>query len=392
MESSKSILTKLFTEYYLGGNQAKKDGKPIAYITAFTPVEILRAMDIVCMYPESYAVVCSASGKAQEMIHSSSLGHFAEDLCSYSLIGLGAAEYPKLPYGGIPEPDLLIATNNQCGTLLLWFQWLAQKKKIPLFMIDYPAPDDTADNAQAYIIKQYTSLIEFITEHTGHSLNREVLSEQIGHSQKTCDLWERIHDLNKKSPLRVSVTNLVNALFPIVVAKGTKSACDYYQALLDEYAQLQELATGGALRLLWHGYPMWFLGKKFPRGFDDEFQIVLNDYTLWWNLDYGGFSDPMRSLARAYSSTYLNRPLEQKVNWIRSLASEYTVDGVICHANRSCRRALADIAPVRKMLSQMNIPSVIIESDMANPAFYSNEQVMLRIESFKEVLAAGRPK
>ena len=39
MESSKSILTKIFTEYYLTGAQAKKDGTPVAFITAFAPVE-----------------------------------------------------------------------------------------------------------------------------------------------------------------------------------------------------------------------------------------------------------------------------------------------------------------------------------------------------------------
>ncbi len=127
MESSKSILAKIFADYYLSGRQAKKDKQPIAYITAFAPVEILRAMDVVCMYPESYAVVCSVSGKAKEIINASGMGSFAQDLCSYALIDFGTENFDKLPFGGLPKPDMLIAANNQCSTTFLWFKLLAQK-------------------------------------------------------------------------------------------------------------------------------------------------------------------------------------------------------------------------------------------------------------------------
>jgi len=54
--------------------------------------------------------------------------------------------------------------------------------------------------------------------------------------------------------------------------------------------------------------------------------------------------------------------------------------------NRSCRRALADISPLRKTLHERSIPSVTIESDMANPSFYSDEQIKLRIDSFRDTL------
>ena len=131
---------------------------------------------------------------------------------------------------------------------------------------------------------------------------------------------------------------------------------------------------------------MWFLAKKFPGDFDAEFQIVLNDYTLWWNLDYKSGKDDIDKLITAYSNTYLNWPIYKKIDWVCELVKEYSIKGVICHANRSCRRALADIVPLRKELSKSGIPAVIIESDMANPDFYSKEQVNLRIESFRDTL------
>ncbi len=386
MESSRSIIAGIFSEYHLSGTRAKKDKQPVAYVTAFTPVEILLAMDVVCVYPESYSVVCSASGKAKEMIHASQMGSFAQDLCSYSLIDFGAEHYQKRPFGGLPEPDLLVATNNQCSTTLLWFKLLAQRKNLPLFIIDYPSALSTQDSIKEYIANQYASLVEFIKQHTAHNLDSQKLSERVACSAKASDLWLQLHELNKQVPPRIDAYKIVDALFPMVVAKGTKRTCDYYEALISEHQQASDVSSAGELRLLWHGYPMWFLSKKFPGDFDKDFQVVLNDYTLWWNLEYKKGADDIDKLITAYSNSYLNWPIDRKINWIMELVKEYNISGVICHANRSCRRALADIVPLRKELAKNDIPSVIIESDMANPDFYSKEQVNLRIDSFKDML------
>ena len=386
MESSRSILAKIFAEYYLSGTQAKKEKRPVAYVSAFTPVEILKAMDVVCLYPESYAVVCSASNKSQEMIQASKMASFSQDLCSYSLISFGTDHYPKLPYGGLPEPDMLIATNNQCGTTYLWFKLLAQRKNIPLFIIDYPAAIDDQDSIKEYIAGQYESLIGFVKKYTANDINIRKLNELVGYSRKACRLWQKLHELNKQIPAKIEGFEFVNALFPMVAAKGTQLACDFYETLINEKMNAGENFSADAIRLLWHGYPMWFLPGRFPNCFDNEFQIVLNNYTLWWNLDYGNEQNDIDALTTAYSNTYLNWPLNKKIDWAEVLVEDYSIDGVIFHANRSCRRALTDINPTRNKLSEKGLPSITIESDMANPAFYSDEQVKLRIESFRDTV------
>lgn len=380
MESARTILTRIFTEYYLSAAQAKKEGRPIAYITAFTPVEILRAMDITCLYPESYAVVCSASGKAGELIEASGLSALAGDLCSYSLISLGMDGLQRLPYGGLPQPDFLVATNNQCGTTLLWFRLWAQMKNIPLFIIDYPSADHP--DSHAYIRQQYESLMTFLTSQTGRTLNPEKMAELIANSRKACSLWSKLHTLNQSAAAPVDAAKLVNALFPIVAAKGSPDVCRYIEALIAEH-QVQEQQTRKTVRLLWHGYPLWFLPNRFPPVFDETFRIVLNDYTLWWDLDYAA-GETLDALIAPYANTYLNRPLDQRLRWADALVSDYAIDGVILHSNRSCRRALAHLPPLRAHLEEKGIPSLTIESDMANPDHYSQEQVRLKIESFKE--------
>lgn len=388
MQTSKSILLKLFTDYYLSAARAREAGEPIVWASAFAPVEILRAMNLVTLYPESYAVVCSASGKAPLMIRDSRMAAFSQDLCSYSLIAFGMEYADKLPYGGIPMPDLLVASNNQCGTILLWFRLLADKLKIPLFVLDYP---DAADGPalQTYLLRQQQSLVEFLRVHTGRSLDVQKLSESVDHSRRASRLWCQLHELNRTDPPSLDAAKLVDALFPMVVARGTQEACGYYEALLEE-ARAAAPAGDAAkpIRLLWHGYPLWHLPTRFPKCFDEHFRIVLNDYTLWWNLDYPEGVDPWQALAAACADTGLNRPLKKKLATTLKLVDDYIVDGVILHANRSCRRSLADIGPLRDKLGEKKIPSVLIESDMADPAAYSAEQVRLRLDSFREVLEA----
>jgi benzoyl-CoA reductase/2-hydroxyglutaryl-CoA dehydratase subunit BcrC/BadD/HgdB len=347
-------------------------------------------MELTCLYPESYAVVCAASRKSPELVAASGMEAFSQDLCSYSLLSFGAEHYDKLPYGGLPEPDMLIAVNNQCGTTLPWFKLLAQQKNIPLFVIDYPAPAADQPAMQDYIIQQYESLVEFVKTRTGSDLNTAVFSEQVEQSKKACQLWTRVHQLNQSRPTKIEAHKIVDALFPIVTSKGATRASEYYEALLSEYTQSPAQGDAEAVRLLWHGYPMWFLPKKFPGGFDNNFQIVLNDYTLWWSLNYPDDTDDMKALAVAYSDTWLNRPLDRKIEETCAMIADYSIDGVICHVNRSCRRALADIQPLRDKLRQLSIPSVTIESDMADPRYYSDEQVKLRIESFKDMLTMNR--
>jgi benzoyl-CoA reductase/2-hydroxyglutaryl-CoA dehydratase subunit BcrC/BadD/HgdB len=386
LEPSRAILVKVFAEYYHAAAQARREGKPIAYITAFTPVEILRAMGLVCLYPESYAVVCAASRQSADLFQASGLEAFSQDLCSYSLLSVGAEQYGKLPLQGLPPPDLLIAANNQCGTTMLWFRLLAQRRNIPLFVIDYPASAYGQPALMAYITAQYKVLVDFVRAHTGHDLDASVLDEQVERSRKTCQLWKRVHEVNRTRPAKVEAHEMIDALFPIVVARGTHQACNYYEALLNEYSQRGRQDTAESVRLLWHGYPMWFLPKKFPPSGDESCRTILNDYTLWWALTYPEEGGAMEALAVAYSDTYLNRTLQRKVDEVAEVIADYAIDGVICHANRSCRRALADIEPLRAKLRQLSIPSVTIECDMANPRFYSSEQVRLRMEAFRDVV------
>lgn len=73
-QSSVQLQAKLMREYYKDFSKYAK-GRPaarkVAWVTSFTPVEILEVLDIAYIYPESYAAVIAASGKEQPLLEES---------------------------------------------------------------------------------------------------------------------------------------------------------------------------------------------------------------------------------------------------------------------------------------------------------------------------------
>lgn len=125
---------KRFSKY---ANHTESSRK-VAWITAFTPVEILEALDFDFYYPESYAAVIAASGRERECLSISEASHLSCDCCSYACCFEGCLELSDGPRGVPPKPDVLIATNNQCNTLPGWWNLLAQRYHVPLIILDYP--------------------------------------------------------------------------------------------------------------------------------------------------------------------------------------------------------------------------------------------------------------
>ena len=133
------IQTKLMKDYYKDFSKYAK-GKAlenkVAWVTAFTPVEILEALGIDYYYPESYAAVIAASEKEQNMLMESQHRFLSRDCCSYSCCFNGCLDTEEGPRGVPPKPDVLIATNNQCNTLPNWWNVLAKRYQVPLIVLD----------------------------------------------------------------------------------------------------------------------------------------------------------------------------------------------------------------------------------------------------------------
>ena len=101
------LQAKLMREYYKDFSKYARGRSPerkVAWVTAFTPVEILEALNVECIYPESYAAVIAASGKEQEALRESERCGLCADCCAYSGCFNGALALGTAPRGTPPRP------------------------------------------------------------------------------------------------------------------------------------------------------------------------------------------------------------------------------------------------------------------------------------------------
>jgi benzoyl-CoA reductase/2-hydroxyglutaryl-CoA dehydratase subunit BcrC/BadD/HgdB len=72
------------------------------------------------------------------------------------------------------------------------------------------------------------------------------------------------------------------------------------------------------------------------------------------------------------------------------LIREYEVDGFVMHSNRSCKPYSLGQYDIKRIVSaETGVPGLIIDADMCDSRYYSEEQIRNRIDAFIEQLESG---
>jgi benzoyl-CoA reductase/2-hydroxyglutaryl-CoA dehydratase subunit BcrC/BadD/HgdB len=87
-----------------------------------------------------------------------------------------------------------------------------------------------------------------------------------------------------------------------------------------------------------------------------------------------------------YSSVYLNKGLEAKVDKICGLIKEYDLDGFIMFSVRSCKRySLGQLVSKEMVMERTGVPGVVIEGDMVDSRLFNEAQVQTRVDALLEM-------
>ena len=78
---------------------AKEAGHPICMASGGVPSEVLFAMDVYPIYPESLAAISAGTGKAGEFFDEARDRDFSSTICSYTRCGLGISWTNKCAFG-----------------------------------------------------------------------------------------------------------------------------------------------------------------------------------------------------------------------------------------------------------------------------------------------------
>lgn len=391
---SATVLNRLMTAYYLRSRWIGRV-RPLAWVTSGAPIEILEAMGIASVYPENYGALCGAQRTATDLCQAAEAEGLSQDVCSYARTSIGSVFAPdKAPMGGLPRPDLLIASNNICGTVVKWYQYLARHFGIPLFLLDVPYvhADEPPEHALAYVEAQLREMIAWLGNHTRRRLDERRLNRVIAYSNEAVGLWREIRELCKSRPSPLNAPDLFIAMAPIVVLRGTRWAPWYYRRLKREaeerVARREGAVVDERIRLLWDNIAIWpRLFSVFSQFIKRGACFVADTYTNAWAVSVDA-DDPIRGLALAYTTVYINQQIPNRARVMVQMVREFGIDGAVFHSNRSCKPYSFGQYDLRRILErEAGIPTLVLEADMCDIRAFAESQLTTRIQAFMESLA-----
>jgi bcr-type benzoyl-CoA reductase subunit B len=390
-------MKELLTLYYIEAKTTQE--KKIAWLTSGAPVEFVYAMDVLPIYPENYAAMCAANHLSVELMEAAESAGFSQDLCAYARTDFGQDMLRGGPAGGLPPPDFLVCSTNICKTVIKWYEVVARKYAVPLFIVDTPfLHDGLTKELIDYTVSQFRDFEDFLAGFLGRRFDRDRLAEAVGLSREAAEWWKKILYLCKSRPTPFNSLDSFIHLGPIVTLRGTQACVDYYKLLYDEVSERERNRIGSIpsekYRLLWDNLPIWYKMRRLEEFFEShECALVATTYANSW----GGLTDftdletedLYEALAATYLNVYINMGFEDRIRYLAQLIDEFSLTGFIMHSNRSCKPYSIGMYRLQEEVTKLTgIPGVVIEADQNDPRVYAEAQVETRLEAFIESMTA----
>lgn len=394
-------MIQLMANYYKKSKLARYTFKKVGWITSGGPVELLIVLGIIPIYPENHGAMIGAKKMGEELSDVAEADGYSRDLCSYFRVDVGQSRINKSPIGGmpllakpgLPKPDFLLCCNNICGTVLKWYEVQARYFNVPLIFLDTPYNfDGPLEHLIEYVREQFEEIIPQIEKATGRRWTDKNVRRTAELAREGIQLWSECLHTCETHPAPMSCFDAFFFLAPIVTLRGEQVVVDFYKELA---AELKALAAEGKgaienekYRLVWDNLPIWYRLRRLSETFGKYGACLVADtYTNAWADNDFSPDNPLESMSRAYSTIFLNRNLESKVENFVKLIKQYDANGFVLHSNRSCKPYSFGQYDIKEEVSRRTgLPGLIIEADMTDPRAYADEQVENRIQAFVETL------
>ncbi len=410
-------------------SQGTESSAPLAWCMVGVPPELLKAFEVDWDWPENFGTLCAANMVAPRFIEVAEGEGFSPELCSYVTNTLGYCKLyrdqgeppPETPPVGIMrKPSMMLGSGFACEPRWKWFQTIATRYfRVPVYSTDPLSPPWDVDITNPDVREHYLDLLRrdfhdqvaFLEEQTGKTLDTKLLREIMELSQEALWYWKQVLDMRSNVPSPMGSTDYFSAIIPQMYMLGEQEAVDFYKEMYEEVKERVEKKEGVVdnekYRLIWFGLPPWYNLGMF--NYLEELGAVVvyeSTYNMgdWFELD---LSDPLEALVQrtwkraermhAYGTETMPELCNPAVfgtftgsNLLQELAEQFKLDGAIMHQTRSCRVVSFGQVHTKNRLMELGIPSLIFESDMADPRHWSDAQVKTRLNAFIETMQKKR--
>jgi benzoyl-CoA reductase/2-hydroxyglutaryl-CoA dehydratase subunit BcrC/BadD/HgdB len=376
--------------------------KKISNSSAGFPIDITAAFGFFPGLPEAYAALTGCAGCTEKPIeHAESLG-YGRDLCSYMKTSIGASRLGwSEDFGGNKPADAYFSCNMVCDTHLKWFENEAKIYGKPYFALDVPnyvagEGEERLEEYIDYVEQQLWDLIKFLEKITGKKFNEKKFFKIEKDASEICSLFKEIYEFRKRFPANHYFEFVRSLMLPMVPQWNQKSAIRYYKKQLrmaqKRYGDKKVIVPGREkYRVAWEGITIWYKIDLYRNVLGDKgAHIVVDPYTYSFaarSRPKATLKDTLRQIARDHIIVPFTLNLDLRIEYYDKLIKEYDLDGIIMHANQSCRPNSTGLQDLRDALhKKWGIPVLILNTDHCDPRAYAEGPINTRIDGFVELM------
>ncbi len=377
-------------------------GEPFIGSTYTNPAEILTAMDVHWYFP----IQQMFSGPAGE-----GTSHAAEDLEGLDKMALpgDSCTFMRLELyyqsqGLMPIPTAYLALTEPCdatagvhAALMHHPDW----RDTPCFAPDPPYHNN--DKAIDYYAGEMRRMVDFISKHTGKTLDMNRLKEVVEETNKCYTMWMEYNEIRRSTPTPHSYIMPMSCFFQTNTAGagGNPEITNWYEKMVaDAERRVTENdpeVPNQKIRLLWYDIQPFYFGEIAPWLEQEWGAVIAMDmvsYCPYELIDTSTEDNIFRGLAKR---SYQHGPMVHQARGsmdnvmtdITRIVKDYNMDCVIFPGHMGHKDMAASASLMAEVCRNLGVPFLHIGLDQADRRYTPVDEIKNKLSNFFTAMGLG---
>lgn len=361
-----------------------EDGTPYYAVSVFAPTLLLKALGVHFLPLEPVIATAGQFGLARDFreVTQKIIGFDTSCCGGQSILHLFENEI-------IPLPKCILACSHMCDDSLKTFNFVAEYYNIPILSLDVPYQVDQA--AVDYVATQLKEMANTICEMEGIRFGIDRLKEAVATANRTNAHRHEVFSLCKDNPPVFNMPGYLPA-YPFFSKFGDHEAEEIYRTLAADIRKRVKLKKwvfqGDYFRILWMG--MIPLMVPHFLSYLDTLKFGFPTTELMFHSDFETMDeqDPFKGMAQQITRYPLVGRTKRRLDKIDEIIKEYHIEAVIHFNHRGCLSFNGDNYLLSDHLRAEDIPFLVLEGDIGDNAYCSENQLKEKALNFKQILEA----
>ena len=366
----------------------KRNKRPLVWVDWNVSVDLALAFDVQPFCPEALgatAAMPTSAGFTERVIDVAEQAGIPPELCSSNKSAIGACLA-----GQLPEPVCIVTGSQPCDSVVSSCQLLEYLTGAPTFLLDIPYWED--ERALEYCAVDIRRLIDFLEGHLDRRLDYDRLREVLTEVNRTNELLMELNEMHRATPCPGGIWSHMAGWFFRVMGIGTPEVTEMARRLHEVTRNRLEAGRGAIkkekIRVIWFHLPIIFY--PITIWMEETFgAVALIDLMSHVNQPPIDTSTP-ESMIRGLAQENMNLMMVQHFHGqieiferdLHRICEEYNGDCFIYSGQAGCKHSWATTRLLKEYMKKINMPLLILYTDIFDRRVTSEEQIKAQIEEF----------